>query len=462
MDMQKFIKLISESEEILMEKILGYAKQQGYVQYTSTLKEAWRMSIAGLSEALLKVARKTEEIPEMRPEDDFGEDEIAEFGIKEAQKHRSRGITIGMFLALMKYYQQAYLDLVEESDFSAEEKRYFCQYIKRYFDHVELGFIIEWSGLSEKQKIEELQAENRKMTNEKNKYLTVFESIYDPIILVDTENKIENINSKAAEMFLNEPVVPGTNYYNTKSLDEPLKLLNEELLSFADLKQNEISIEKTMNTKVGERTYIIKFKKMLDFSEKYEGTVILFNDITPRIEAEKKLKSYQSKLEFYAFTDSMTGVPNRRTGIMILEKELMLAPLKDGALALCYLDVDGLKHVNDSYGHAEGDSMLQTIVSAIEVSIRNIDLLSRMGGDEFLIIFPGCREEDADQIMKRITEKLDEYDKTGAKPFKHEFSYGIVAVDKESERDTNELIKAADQKMYAQKLKKRAEKNKLE
>jgi len=196
--MQKFIDLISDSEEILMEKILNYAKKQGYVKYTSTLKEAWRMSISGLSKALLKVARKNEEIPEMRPEDDFTQDEIAEFGIVEAHKHRSRGITLGMFLALMKYYQQAYVDLVEESDFSPEEKRHFCQYLKRYFDHVELGFIIEWSGLSEKQKIEELQDANREMTNEKNKYLTVFESIYDPVILLDKENKVQIITTAIA------------------------------------------------------------------------------------------------------------------------------------------------------------------------------------------------------------------------------------------------------------------------
>ncbi|MHB8125708.1 MAG: hypothetical protein ACYDEJ_08730 [Desulfitobacteriaceae bacterium] len=165
MEMEKLKRIILDSEEILMEKILNYAKERNYVKYTSTLKEAWRMSISGLSEALIKVIEQSNSIPEMGPDDDFTKSEVAEFGIAEAQKHRSRGVTLGMFLGLIKYYHQVYTDLINESNFSLKEKKYFSQYIKRYFDHVELGFTIEWVGLTEKQKLIELQ--ENKQRNDK-------------------------------------------------------------------------------------------------------------------------------------------------------------------------------------------------------------------------------------------------------------------------------------------------------
>ena len=122
--------------------------------------------------------------------------------------------------------------------FHLKKRNTSSQYIKRYFDHVELGFTIEWAGLSEKQKLEELQKANREMANEKNKYLTVFESIYDPVILVDKDNNIEDMNYKAAEVFLNG-VVPGMKYYGNVNIDKELNWLNEELIKFINLNKNE-------------------------------------------------------------------------------------------------------------------------------------------------------------------------------------------------------------------------------
>jgi diguanylate cyclase (GGDEF)-like protein len=454
MEMEKLKEIILDSEEILMEKVLKYAKEYNYVKYTSTLKEAWRISIAGLSEALIKVIEKSGTIPEMGPDEDYTKNEVTEFGIIEAQKHRSRGITLGMYLGLMKYYHQAYIDLINESNFSPIEKEYFSQYIKRFFDHVELGFAVEWAGSSEKQRLEELQEANREMTNEKNKYLTIFESIYDPVILVDRENNIENINYKAAEVFLNV-IIPGMKYYSNINTDKEFHWLGEELAKFIELNINEVLQEKTIETKTGQKTFLIKFKKMLDISEKYTGTVIIFNDITERKRIERELKIQHEKLEFYAFTDPMTGVSNRRTGLMILDKELAKVNREGAPLSICFMDLDGLKAVNDTYGHMEGDLLINYIVSSIKSSVREVDTVSRMGGDEFLIIFPGCCEADAEEVVKRICDKLEDYNRTGEKPFKYDFSYGLVEITLDNKLSANDAIKAADERMYKNKLSKK-------
>ena len=166
---EPLFELIRTSENWLIRRILKYAKERGYVKYTSTLEEAWRLSIAGLSEPLLDSLRKSEAPLELTPDEDFTEDPVASFGVKEAKLHRTRGVTIGMFLGLMKYYRQSYLDLIDQSDFSLESKQHYSLFVRRFFDRVELGFCMEWTKLSEDEKIEELQSKSRMMKNEKNK-----------------------------------------------------------------------------------------------------------------------------------------------------------------------------------------------------------------------------------------------------------------------------------------------------
>ncbi|HEY5556746.1 GGDEF domain-containing protein [Acetobacterium sp.] len=116
------------------------------------------------------------------------------------------------------------------------------------------------------------------------------------------------------------------------------------------------------------------------------------------------------------------------------------------------LDVDGLKKVNDTYGHEEGDNLINFITSWIKSSVREIDTISRMGGDEFLVIFPGCFESDAEKVIRRISDELEEHDKEDVKPYKHAFSYGIIEITKNGRHCAKDIIKAADRKMYQNKL----------
>jgi diguanylate cyclase (GGDEF)-like protein len=148
----------------------------------------------------------------------------------------------------------------------------------------------------------------------------------------------------------------------------------------------------------------------------------------------------------------MTGVSNRRTGFIILEKELDLVSKRGMHLSVCFIDVDGLKKVNDTFGHEEGDCLINLITSNIKSSVREIDVVSRMGGDEFLIVFPGCHESDVEKVIKRINDKLEGYDKKGLKPYKHSFSYGILEITTDSKLSANDVVKEADEKMYQNKM----------
>jgi diguanylate cyclase (GGDEF)-like protein len=107
--------------------------------------------------------------------------------------------------------------------------------------------------------------------------------------------------------------------------------------------------------------------------------------------------------------------------------------------------------VNDTYGHSEGDELISTACDAMRDSIRQMDTICRMGGDEFLILFPECNLADAELVCDRITEKIDSYNSRSSKPYKVSMSHGILEYSPAS-RDTIEyLLKRVDALMYREK-----------
>ncbi len=452
MNISQFKDYILSNESVLMDQALAYAKRLNFVKYTSTLTEAWRKSIDGLSKDMLHIFETYNGIIELGPDNDYANHPIAAYGVRQAISHRTRGVNLSMFLGMMKYYCQSYVDLIEESDFSYEDRQSFIYIIRRYFDFVELGFITEWTGLSEEVLVNQLQDGNRTMTNEKNKYLTVFESIYDPVILFDEKNRVININSKAADIFLGNSA-PGAVYYNTGIGSEiSPEWLHADLVDFSISDSMEKNSEKHVQIRDEEKTFLLKFKKMLDISDKYAGTVVILNDITERIATEKTLKEQQLQLERHAYTDPLTGVANRRTGYILMEQAFKQLTKNERTMCLCYIDIDGLKKVNDTYGHMQGDELINFIVSSIQKIIRSDDHLIRMGGDEFIILFNDCAIAESADLISQIETILEEFDKRELLPYKHSFSYGLIELDAKMNPNIINAIREADEKMYKNKL----------
>ncbi len=292
--------VLETHEDWLMERVLMYAKKQGYTAYTSTLKEAWRLSISGLSGSLVEGLCRYSNAPEMAPEQDFYGDPIARFGIIEAQRHKERGISLNMFLGLMKYYRQAYIDLVGNCVTDHAEQQSCELFVNRMFDRIEIGFCVEWVGESGNKSLESLQANNRLMTNEKNKYLTIFESIPNPVILLNRENNIDNINFAAVNLF-RKNLAPGSQYYSLSkdSLHEYsegiqvfgiLPWFKEELEEFIRNNLELLVFEKIVLLDNDEFIYRIKFSKNLDISGKFDGTIVILEDITSLKKALANIK----------------------------------------------------------------------------------------------------------------------------------------------------------------------------
>jgi diguanylate cyclase (GGDEF)-like protein len=124
------------------------------------------------------------------------------------------------------------------------------------------------------------------------------------------------------------------------------------------------------------------------------------------------VKSYHQSviadLERRATRDTMTGLYNHEYFLERLEQEVHRARRRDEALSLLMIDVDLLKHVNDTYGHTSGDVLLLAVAEALRSSMRDTDLVCRYGGDEFTVILPNTNRAPAEALVERIQAALDQ------------------------------------------------------
>ena len=177
-----------------------------------------------------------------------------------------------------------------------------------------------------------------------------------------------------------------------------------------------------------------------------------FNDMAQTVDMQNEERDKMMKvLEEQASTDILTGVFNRRAADAIVMQSISAAARHQSPMSLCYIDLDGFKKVNDLYGHSEGDRVLMFITSLIKKYIRLSDSLCRVGGDEFLLILPECNEENAVMMWNRIQDGVDAVNKDTVFAFDLKMSHGIATFDPGDPIDLEELIAMADERMYADK-----------
>lgn len=151
----------------------------------------------------------------------------------------------------------------------------------------------------------------------------------------------------------------------------------------------------------------------------------------------------QKRMEEAAFTDSLTGLYNRRYGQMQV-KQLMEEEIP---FLFCFIDMDGLKYINDTMGHAKGDVAIRRVASVLQHVFRRDDTIIRIGGDEFVVILPQCSVELAEMRFELAHQML----RTTEIPHRITFSYGIEPVLPGESRNIEEIFSTADHKMYQHK-----------
>ena len=199
--MGELVRLLKEQECWIVERILGYARENGYTKYSSTLPEAWRMSVAGLIRAVEAGVQDGDGANlELLADTDWTRDQLSQFAVQEARSHRRRGITIGMFLGLFVYYRQSFQDAISTFMPSGETRDLRERQLVRVFDRMCAAFCSEWASLDGQEVISEMTSAMREMTNEKNRYLTFFESLSSPAICFGSDGVIVSLNCAAVQL----------------------------------------------------------------------------------------------------------------------------------------------------------------------------------------------------------------------------------------------------------------------
>jgi diguanylate cyclase (GGDEF)-like protein len=444
------------SEDWLIQQIIAYAKRQGYTPYTSTLEEAWRISIHQLSETLIDAMGLAHSVTEFEAEETFVDDPISAFAILEAERHRERGIELRMFLGLFKYYRQVYLDLVEEIGLAPAQTMDALYFVTRIFDRLEIAFCSAWSNYDIEARFRELQDANRRMTNEKNRFLTVTESLGNPVIHLDRDGCVTYANQAAAPI-LGFAQGSGKFYYNKEESDVSVPVWLKELVAKVRDTKGNLEAEHVEPGDQEDRIFVVGLRPMLDVSEKYQGTVVILHDVTAIRRAELALEEKARLLELLSHTDPLTGLYNRRGLQTVAEKHMELARRSKRSLSLLYGDVDNLKVINDQFGHAAGDAALVALGTALQRSFRAADIVARVGGDEFVVLLPERSEPVDDAMLDRACQQLAKEMSSVGFDMALTISIGSVSFDPQRHSSFDELLAEVDADMYRKKQMSKAE-----
>jgi diguanylate cyclase (GGDEF)-like protein/PAS domain S-box-containing protein len=169
-------------------------------------------------------------------------------------------------------------------------------------------------------------------------------------------------------------------------------------------------------------------------------------DITP-------IKESQAHVEHLAFHDALTGLPNRLLLADRMQQALSDAKRRGHMLAVCYLDLDGFKPINDQFGRAAGDLLLKEVARRLNKSVRDHDTVSRLGGDEFVLVLPQLNQtEECLAIVRRVVSEVAKpVDLPEGKQGHVSVSVGVACFP--GEQDADSLLRHADRAMYSAKQK---------
>ncbi|UCG78455.1 MAG: GGDEF domain-containing protein [Nitrospirota bacterium] len=270
------------------------------------------------------------------------------------------------------------------------------------------------------------------------RYRSLVESTEDSIYLVDRESRYIFINDEHRKrMELDGDDYMNTKYdkYHTTQETAIFKDAVDEVLSRG------ISVKQEHKSLRDGRYFLRTFSPVRGEDNSIEAVTVVSKDITD-------LKAMEDTLHNLAVTDELTGIYNRRGFFTIIHQHLKMSIRNNKALFLVYIDVDGLKNINDSFGHNEGDNALRDVADILKETYRDSDIIARIGGDEFVVVPVESDEERVEMIAKRLQDELKRYRDSDVRKYDLSISFGIAQFDPASPVSIDELLFEADKMMY--------------
>jgi diguanylate cyclase (GGDEF)-like protein/PAS domain S-box-containing protein len=270
---------------------------------------------------------------------------------------------------------------------------------------------------------------------------SVFDNSQEAIVITDTNNIIIDVNPAFSHI---------TGYARDEVLGRNPKFLSsgrQDPQFYAEmwksLQEAKVWRGEIWNRRKSGEVYaeLLSISAISDEAGKVQRYVGVFSDIT-------YFKDHEAELSMVANYDALTGVPNRRLLADRLKQAVALSQRGDKMLAICYIDLDGFKDVNDLHGHDTGDRLLVEIARRLQDVLRAGDTLARLGGDEFVVLFNDLGEEsECFLVLDRIMQAIAAPMQLAGHQVTVSASIGVTFYPADNE-DGDTLLRHADQAMY--------------
>ncbi|MGM0446349.1 MAG: sensor domain-containing diguanylate cyclase [Bacillota bacterium] len=296
-----------------------------------------------------------------------------------------------------------------------------------------LRFVGILEDIDEKKKI------NIKLKEQKAHFEQLFENSIEAIALLDYQYKVIKINSKFEEVFgykkeeikdkkIDNLITPDDYSYGARKL-------NEMIIDGQDIKTESIRRKKD-----GSKINVSVHGFSVNLSDKKKGIYAIYNDITERKKIEKKIK-------YLSYNDELTDLFNRR---YFNNKLNELNNSNKVPISILIGDLDGLKLVNDNFGHSEGDKYIKRMAGILKSVVRDEDIVARLGGDEFAVLLPKTSKKEVKNICKRIEKECQKINNKNDYIVPLKISLGHYTITSIEENLYN-CFNKADKKMYSNK-----------
>jgi diguanylate cyclase (GGDEF)-like protein/PAS domain S-box-containing protein len=213
-----------------------------------------------------------------------------------------------------------------------------------------------------------------------------------PVWVKDAAGELQMYNRAFRHMF----GLPEDNGAMPTPLDGLDRLSDQDLLAEG---KGRLTCEVALEMEGGQRTVMLSKGLLTGENSVVTGTIGLITDITER-------KSMERQLRQLATTDDLTGTLNRRAFFAAAEQEMERAVRYGNAVSVVMFDLDHFKQVNDSHGHAVGDQALREAATALRASLRDVDILGRLGGEEFAVLLPETPLAGAVEVAERLRHAI--------------------------------------------------------
>eukprot|EP00917_Polyrhabdina_sp_WS-2016_P025375 GHVP01054705.1.p1 GENE.GHVP01054705.1~~GHVP01054705.1.p1 ORF type:complete len:489 (+),score=89.68 GHVP01054705.1:138-1604(+) len=332
----------------------------------------------------------------------------------------------------------------EDFDYFLKENNHYDNSVFFFVPWILLWIVYCWITSWTQDRWQEERIISQKVLDTKHCILSTLECLEDGLFILDKNKRIQYMNTKAQSM--TGWIFPEALGRRIEDVYEIVSENEQPLENFKD----KISMKKVKKLRMKDNYGSERFIMIEDFESPVESTSgkvcfsLVFRDVTAAKEVERKL------LEA-ADCDGLTGLLNRRAFDAFLVKAVNSAKEHKENHALCFLDLDKFKPVNDICGHQAGDELIRQIGQLIKRSVRHSDIVARVGGDEFAVIFVRCDLKVALKISEKICDEIHDLKFCwNSTSFSVGASIGLVSVSSESP-GLAEVMKSADSACYAAK-----------